>query len=62
MSGEALMEHMKFVHKDPNASGVPGTKFGLKITIKKHGVKFIVFQQQNGAMPTTLVRSVGSSM
>ncbi|TRY79867.1 hypothetical protein TCAL_06043 [Tigriopus californicus] len=24
ISGEALMEHMKFVHKDPNASGVPG--------------------------------------
>ena len=24
MSGEMLMEHMKFVHKDPNASGVPG--------------------------------------
>ena len=24
LSGEALMEHMKFVHKDPNASGVPG--------------------------------------
>ena len=24
MTGELLMEHMKFVHKDPNASGVPG--------------------------------------
>ena len=24
VSGEALMEHMKFIHKDPNASGVPG--------------------------------------
>jgi len=24
VSGEALMEHMKYVHKDPNASGVPG--------------------------------------
>ena len=24
MTGEMLMEHMKFVHKDPNASGVPG--------------------------------------
>ena len=27
MSGEMLMEHMKFVHKDPNASGVPGRYF-----------------------------------
>jgi hypothetical protein len=25
ISGEDLMEHMKYVHKDPNASGVPGT-------------------------------------
>ena len=24
VSGESLMEHMKYVHKDPNASGVPG--------------------------------------
>ena len=24
ISGEDLMEHMKYVHKDPNASGVPG--------------------------------------
>ena len=24
ISGEELMEHMKYVHKDPNASGVPG--------------------------------------
>ena len=24
LGGEALMEHMKYVHKDPNASGVPG--------------------------------------
>ena len=28
MSGELLMEHMKFVHKDPNASGVPGIYYG----------------------------------
>merc|ERR1719334_2035606 len=26
MSGEMLMEHMKFVHKDPNASGVPAKR------------------------------------
>ena len=37
LSGEALMEHMKFVHKDPNASGVPGnpTNFVPKIALKK---------------------------
>ena len=29
LSGEALMEHMKFVHKDPNASGVPGKTYFL---------------------------------
>ena len=27
VSGEDLMEHMKYVHKDPNASGVPGNQF-----------------------------------
>jgi len=26
ISGEDLMEHMKYVHKDPNASGVPGNQ------------------------------------
>ena len=31
MSGEMLMEHMKFVHKDPNASGVPGKLARLSV-------------------------------
>jgi hypothetical protein len=31
MSGELLMEHMKFVHKDPNASGVPGSESSTKM-------------------------------
>jgi hypothetical protein len=35
------MEHMKFIHKDPNASGVPGKYYLNKILYKEMHMKFI---------------------
>ena len=57
MTGELLMEHMKFVHKDPNASGVPGRYFLLLIPL----IFTLNILQPRDAVRTTRVRSAGSS-
>ena len=42
------MEHMKYVHKDPNASGVPGKKLlstvNAQILIYHFKFKYVVHQ------------------
>ena len=56
------MEHMKFLHKDPNASGVPGKLTSLLyLQMKSAVIDFIITQQRNAAQ-TTRVMCVESSM
>ena len=59
MTGELLMEHMKFVHKDPNASGVPGKL--VRISVRSALIDFFATQQRDEAQ-TTPVLCVESSM
>ena len=62
MTGELLMEHMKFVHKDPNASGVPGKLAPrLSLQMKSAVIDFTATQQRDAAQ-TTRVLCVESSM
>ena len=61
MTGELLMEHMKFVHKDPNASGVPGKLARLSLQMKSALIDFTATQQRDAAQ-TTRVPCVESSM
>ena len=50
------MEHMKYVHKDPNASGVPGktstlliylSRFAVRIFTKRELLAFPVHERRN---------------
>ena len=69
MTGELLMEHMKFVHKDPNASGVPGefySQFGVRQFYKQPALRSALIdlpatQQRDGAQTTRALYAVSST-
>ena len=55
MTGEQLMDHMKYVHKDPNASGVPGEcmshgKLGVWV-ISWHSCASVAAKRRNANHP-----------